>query len=118
MNESGRCARAPVGRCTTPTRQTAGDLLVQGSPAATDLTLSFQQVAPSNRASLPVTYRTLPAAPRQAVMRECGRSVAPMLLAPWIIGKPAGETFELLFVFVTTVLGIVLLYLFGRYWQQ
>ena len=40
-----------------------------------------------------------------------------MFLAPWIIGKPAGETFELLFVFLTTVLGLVLMYLFGRYWQ-
>ena len=77
-----------------------------------------QQVAPSNRASLPVTYRTLPAATRRAALRESGRSMAPMLLAPWIIGKPAGEAFELLFVFVFTVLGIVLLYLFGRYWQQ
>ncbi len=41
-----------------------------------------------------------------------------MLLAPWIIGKPAGEAFELLFVFSTVIIGLVLMYLFGRYWQN
>jgi hypothetical protein len=41
-----------------------------------------------------------------------------MLLAPWIIGKPAGESFELLLVFLTVMLGLVLMYLFGRYWQN
>jgi biotin transporter BioY len=41
-----------------------------------------------------------------------------MLLAPWIIGKPAGEAFELLFVFATVVIGLVLMYLFGRFWQN
>jgi hypothetical protein len=41
-----------------------------------------------------------------------------MFLAPWILGKPPGETFELLFVFLTVVLGIFIMYLFGRYWQD
>ena len=46
------------------------------------------------------------------------RSVVVVQLAPWILGKPPGETFELLFLFLMVVLGIVLMYLFGRYWQS
>lgn len=41
-----------------------------------------------------------------------------MLLAPWILGRPPGETLELFFVFLTVALGILLMYLFGRYWQN
>ena len=41
-----------------------------------------------------------------------------MLLAPWILGRPPGETFELLFVFLTVSLGIFLMYLFGKFWQD
>jgi hypothetical protein len=41
-----------------------------------------------------------------------------MFLAPWVLGRPPGETFELLFVFLTIVLGLLLMYLFGRFWQS
>ena len=41
-----------------------------------------------------------------------------MVLAPWVLCRPPGETFELLFVFLMVTLGIVLMYLFGRFWQQ
>lgn len=39
-------------------------------------------------------------------------------LAPWIIGKEAGDALELAFVFGTIMVGLILLYLFGRYWQE
>lgn len=41
-----------------------------------------------------------------------------MILAPWILGRPAGVDLEPAFILVTVVLGIFLMYLFGRYWQQ
>ncbi len=41
-----------------------------------------------------------------------------MLLAPWILGKPPGETLELAFVFLTVTLGLIVMYLFGRFWQS
>ena len=44
--------------------------------------------------------------------------MTPMMLAPWIFGKPAGEKWELVFVFVFTIAGLLLMYLFGRYWQE
>jgi hypothetical protein len=41
-----------------------------------------------------------------------------MLLAPWVIGRPPGDALELAFVFVTVMLGMVLLYVIGRYIQE
>ncbi len=41
-----------------------------------------------------------------------------MFLAPWVLGRPPGETIELLFVFLMVCLGLLLMYLFGRYWQS
>ncbi|MHB8577488.1 MAG: hypothetical protein ACYDCQ_19420 [Dehalococcoidia bacterium] len=40
-----------------------------------------------------------------------------MFLAPWVLGRPPGDALEVLFVFLTVMLGLGLLYLFGRYWQ-
>jgi hypothetical protein len=40
------------------------------------------------------------------------------LLAPWVLGKEAGDALELAFVLVTVVGGLFIMYLFGRYWQQ
>jgi hypothetical protein len=40
-----------------------------------------------------------------------------MLLAPWVLGRPPGETIELGFVLATVVIGVILMYLFGRFWQ-
>jgi hypothetical protein len=39
-------------------------------------------------------------------------------LAPWVIGKDAGDALELAFVFVFIVGGLFLLYLFGQFWQE
>ena len=39
-------------------------------------------------------------------------------LAPWVIGKDAGDALELVFVLTFMVGGLFLLYLFGRFWQE
>jgi hypothetical protein len=39
-------------------------------------------------------------------------------LAPWIIGKEPGDILELTFVLAFIVGGLVLMYLFGRFWQE
>ncbi len=40
-----------------------------------------------------------------------------MLLAPWVLGRPPGDIFEVLFVFLTVMVCLVGMYLFGRWWQ-
>lgn len=39
-------------------------------------------------------------------------------LLPWIIGREAGDALELAFVFGTVMVGIIILVLFGKFWQE
>jgi len=63
-------------------------------------------------------HRVPPRQRGRRAMSQPVRKAMAMILAPWILGRPAGVDLEPAFILVTVVLGIFLMYLFGRYWQQ